>query len=205
LLFSLAAMIWTVGFLVAPHRFGLPIALFVVPLAVFFLARLVLGPLLYWRRVPCPPADIAGAALAGMGLSHIIARGVIAGLTGRRAVFQVTRRSDPSTTAAPPRGARAMLVEVREEAALLLGLLACVAALAPQRLPGDAALVVWMVMLAMQALPYAATLACALLSLIDGRHSVREPASTADQQQPVLASATGASNGMTVPQPAKMP
>jgi exo-beta-1,3-glucanase (GH17 family)/cellulose synthase/poly-beta-1,6-N-acetylglucosamine synthase-like glycosyltransferase len=163
LVFSLAALAWTCGFLVAPQLFGLPIGLFVVPLTVFFLARLVLGPLLYWRRVPCPPADIAGAALAGMGLSHSIARGVIAGLTRRHAVFHVTRRSDVSAKAAPSRSARRLLGVVREEAALLLGLLACIMALALQRLPGDTTTAVWMAVLGMQALPYAAALACGLL------------------------------------------
>lgn len=165
LVFSLAAMAWTLGLVVAPHLFGVPFALFVVPLAVFFLARLVLGPLLYWRRVPCPTSDILGAALAGMGLSHTIARGVIAGLTGRRAVFDVTLKGPTPVQAGPgqaqPEG---VFASVREEAALLLGLLVCVAALALHREPGDTAQAVWMVVLGMQSLPYAAALACATLS-----------------------------------------
>jgi exo-beta-1,3-glucanase (GH17 family)/cellulose synthase/poly-beta-1,6-N-acetylglucosamine synthase-like glycosyltransferase len=172
LFFSLAAMAWTAGFIAAPQLFGLPIALFVVPLGVFFLARLLLGPLLYWRRVPCPVADIAGAALAGMGLSHIIARGIIAGLAGRRAVFQVTRRSDAAAIARPRR-ARGMLADVREETALLLALLACIAALALQHGFGSTALTVWMGVLGMQALPYAAALTCALLSHAHDRQPVR--------------------------------
>jgi exo-beta-1,3-glucanase (GH17 family)/cellulose synthase/poly-beta-1,6-N-acetylglucosamine synthase-like glycosyltransferase len=163
LVFSLAAMTWTCGFLLAPQFFGLPIGLFVVPLSVFFLARLVLGPLLYWRRVPCPAADIAGAALAGMGLSHSIARGVIAGLSGRHAIFHVTRRSDVSAKRASSRSARRVLGTIREEAELLLGLLACIMALALQRSPGDSTTAVWMAVLSVQALPYAAALACGLL------------------------------------------
>jgi hypothetical protein len=174
LVFSLAAMAWTLGFLAAPHLFGLPIALFVVPLTVFFLARLILGPLLYWRRVPCPMPDIAGAALAGMGLSHSIARGVIAGLVGRRAVFEVTRRSGPSPSPLAPAGRRyPWLADVREEAALLVGLLACVAALAVQRVAGDTAAAVWMAVLCTQALPYVAALACALRSRADGCHALQ--------------------------------
>ncbi|MCC7310289.1 MAG: benzoate transporter, partial [Sulfuritalea sp.] len=171
LIFSLAAMAWTLGFLFAPHRFGLPTALFVVPLAVFFLARLVLGPLLYWRRVPCSAAGIAGAALAGMGLSHSVARGIIAGLLGRRAVFHVTRRVAPAAPAETPApaGKRGWLADVREEAALLLGLLACIATLAVHREPGDTALAMWMLVLGVQSLPYAAALACALQSRLDSR------------------------------------
>ena len=181
LLFSLAAMVWTVGFLAAPQLFGLPIALFVVPLAVFFLARLVLGPLLYWRRVPCSPTDIAGAALAGMGLSHSIACGVIAGLTGRRAVFHVTRRNDAATAAASAHGVRATLTAVREEAALLLALLACIAAMELQQGHGDTALAVWTAVLGMQALPYAGALTCALLSFMDGRRKRCKSAESATE------------------------
>jgi cellulose synthase/poly-beta-1,6-N-acetylglucosamine synthase-like glycosyltransferase len=180
LVFSFAAMAWTLGFLFAPQWFGLPTALFVVPLAVFFLARLVLGPLLYWRCVPCPAAGIAGAALAGMGLSHSIARGIIAGLAGRRAVFHVTRRvaAVAPTPAAKPRVAskHAWLADVREEAALLFGLLACIATLAVHREPGDTALAMWMIVLGMQSLPYAAALACALQSRADAKRDARRAA-----------------------------
>ncbi|MBI5108436.1 MAG: glycosyltransferase [Rhodocyclales bacterium] len=167
LVFSLAAVAWTLGFLLAPQWFGMPLALFVVPLAVFFLGRLVLGPLLYWRCVPCPPADIAGAALAGMGLSHSIARGVLAGLAGRPAVFHVTRRSTADGPP-PPTQARGAFAEVREEAVLLSGLLACIAALTAHRTSGDSELALWMAVLGMQALPYGAALVCALRSRIDG-------------------------------------
>ncbi len=177
LVFSFAAMAWSLGFLLAPQWFGLPTALFVVPLAVFFLARLVLGPLLYWRCVPCSAAGIAGAALAGMGLSHSVARGIIAGLTGRRAVFHVTRRvaaTDP-TPAAKPRVANkyAWLADVREETALLFGLLVCISTLAVHREPGDTALAMWMIVLSMQSLPYAAALACALQSRADAGRDAR--------------------------------
>jgi hypothetical protein len=169
LVFSLAAMAWTIGILAAPQVFGVPMALFIVPLTVFFLVRLVLGPLLYWRRVPCSARDILGAALAGMGLSHSIASGVIAGLAGGRAVFDVTRKGPvPAHPDTAPGHAGWVLAPVREEAALLLGLLMCLAGLAWSLAlnPGfdDSARVVWMGVLGMQALPYAAAIACALIS-----------------------------------------
>jgi hypothetical protein len=98
-----------------------------------------------------------------MGLSHSIARGVIAGLSGRHAIFHVTRRSDVSAKRASSRSARRVLGTIREEAELLLGLLACIMALALQRSPGDSTTAVWMAVLSVQALPYAAALACGLL------------------------------------------
>jgi len=158
LVFTVAAIAWTLLLLAAPQWFAVPLAVFVVPLAVFLLVRLALGPLLYWRRVPCGAADIAGASLAGMGLSHTIARGVFMGLMSKQAVFEITRK-------AAGRAPRASgLAAVREEAALLAALLACIVTLAWRREPGDVAIALWMGVLAMQALPYAAALACAAIS-----------------------------------------
>lgn len=158
LLFSLMAIAWTVAIVATPQHFDVPMALFAVPLAVFFVARAVFGPLLYWRRVPCPPSDIAGAALAGMGLSHTIARGVLAGLAGRRAVFAVTRKATSGIAVA------GVLASVREEAALLAALLACIGAVAWSRDAASASIAVWIAILAMQALPYAAAVACAVIA-----------------------------------------
>ncbi len=160
LLFSLAAILWTLGVLLAPETFGLPIALFVVPLAVFFVIRLLLTPLLYHRRVACSPSDVAGAALAGIGLSHSVARGVLAGLFSKYSVFTVTRkgignRSLPTTRA---------FNSVRDEAALLVGLVACIGALGLQPTnESDLARFGWMLALSLQALPYLAALLCASL------------------------------------------
>ena len=178
LLFSIAAMLWTLGVLIAPETFGLPIALFVAPLAVFFAVRLVLAPLLYGRRVPCPSADIAGAALAGMGLSHSIARGVIAGLSRRQAVFEVTRKGLASDRPDAPKVKKPnTFASVREELLLLGGLLGCIAALIALQ-PPDAgnALAGWILALSLQALPYAAAVACAGLSGLQGTKATADPA-----------------------------
>ncbi|MFN9212815.1 MAG: benzoate transporter, partial [Betaproteobacteria bacterium] len=160
LVFTLAAIVWSLGVLLAPAYFSLPIALFVAPLAVFVLARMLLGPLLYARRVTRNPADIAGAALAGMGLSHAIARGMLAGLARRRAVFEITRKATGTDT---PRRARESLGGVAEEAALLALLATCALAFAVVYPDGDTDARRWIALLAMQALPYAAALACAAL------------------------------------------
>lgn len=166
LLFSLAALAWTAAYLFRPDVIDLPLPFYAAPLAALLLVRLLAGPLLYWRRVFCPAVDIAGAAIAGMGLSHSIARGVLAGLTGGHAVFHVTRRSGSTTWATAPLAAH-------EETVLLLALLAAVGALILQPGAADLATRVWMALLALQALPYAAAVACAMLSRRDAQQ-VRE-------------------------------
>lgn len=156
LVFTLAAIFWTLALLALPEHFKLPHPLFAAPLAVFFLARLGFGPLLYARRVPCGLRDRLGAALAGMGLSHAIARGVLAGLAGGRGVFHVT----PRGTAVASRPAPG---EVREDAALMAGLLTAAGALLWRHPASDLATVAWGAILLLQSLPYLAALACAFI------------------------------------------
>ncbi|MCL4184138.1 MAG: glycosyltransferase [Burkholderiaceae bacterium] len=169
LVFAFAAMFWTVAVIVAPQYFSLPIPLFMVPLFVFFAAKALFGPLLYARHVRCSAADIAGAALAGMGLSHAVARGVFDGLALRGAVFEITRKGarDGASGALPDAGYGA----VREEALLLAGLASCVVGVALTRTPGQIESAMWMTILALQALPYAAALACTAMSRMPERAS----------------------------------
>ncbi|MFZ9408027.1 MAG: glycosyltransferase, partial [Burkholderiaceae bacterium] len=96
LCFSLLAIAWTIGLLVAPAWFTVPASLFLAPIAIFALVRLLLGPLLYARRMKCSWRDVVGAALAGMSLSHRVARGVLTGLFGREAHFEITTKRTES-------------------------------------------------------------------------------------------------------------
>lgn len=168
LVFAFAAMFWTVGVLAAPQFFSLPIALFMMPLFVFFVAKALFGPLLYARRVPCTPADIAGSALAGMALSHSIARGIFNGLAFRTGTFEITRKhgADGKRPAVPS-------TATREETLLLAGLLVCAAGVALTRVPGHLESAMWMLILVLQSVPYAAALGCDALSRASGRRRSR--------------------------------
>jgi hypothetical protein len=92
-LFTIIVIAFSLGMVYLPTTVEPPLWLFVVPLIAFFAARLLIGPLLYTRCVPCGLADRLGAAVAGMALSHRIARGVLQGLRGRRAVFEITQKA----------------------------------------------------------------------------------------------------------------
>jgi len=160
LVFTFGAMAWTIGLLASPTQFHYPIVLYLVPLVVFFGLRALLGPLLYWRRVRCAAAEILGAAVAGMGLSHAVAQGVFAGLFQRDGVFEITGKG-----AAPrPSGPRAGTFPAREEGLLLLGLLVCAVGVWTTREAGHLESALWLGVLGLQSLPYAAALACAWLS-----------------------------------------
>lgn len=173
LVFAFAAMFWTLGVLAAPQWFSLPIALFMMPLLVFFIVKALFGPLLYARRVRCPVADIAGSALAGMALSHAIGRGIFSGLAFRRAVFEITRKAGSTDAkAAPARPASA----VREEAFLFSGLVVCAIGVLLTQPERQIEATLWTAILLLQSLPYAAALACDALSRVPQRAAAAEPA-----------------------------
>ena len=174
-IFVLAALVWTAGVLALPHYFSLPVALYLLPLALFCATKLVIGPLLYWRRVPCSAGSIAGAAIAGMALSHAIARGILAGLFYKTAVFQVTPKGGQQRgSPAPSLGTRVgrLLAPAREELLLLLALMVAIAAISITRQPHHAESALWMLMLALQALPYGAALACAMAAASQERQPI---------------------------------
>ncbi|MFM1879776.1 MAG: Cellulose synthase 1 [Pseudomonadota bacterium] len=183
LVFTLGAIGWSLGVLIAPLSFPLPNTLLLMPLAGFMAFRLLMGLGLYLRHVPCPRIDILGASLAGLGLSHVIARGLLSGLVHKTAIFEITRkktatgldvmrRSDTRKirqsatlegTPLSPTGQQ--LLAVREE--LILGLCLIGLSLLIWQAP-SAALDLdrksWSAVLLLQALPYLAALSCALIS-----------------------------------------
>lgn len=161
LVFTLTALLWSAGVLLAPSAFALPQPLLALPLLAFFLARLVLAPLLYQRWVRCPPRDVFGAAWAGMALSHRIARGVLAGLLGGRAAFHVTDKAVATPTARP---VRSVWKSVRQEAVLLSALMGTGFAFALSSTEVSSSLLAWWAILVLQALPYFAAMSCAGLS-----------------------------------------
>ena len=163
LVFTFAAMAWTIGLLGLPTRFHYPITLYMFPLVVFFGFRAILGPLLYRRRVRCSIPETLGAAVAGMGLSHAIGLGVFAGLARREGVFEITSKGAGKGGRAPRRP-RLELGGAREEALLMTGLLICAIGVAATREVNHLESAMWVVVLALQACPYVAAVACAWLS-----------------------------------------
>ncbi len=170
LLFSIIMIVFSLGMVFLPNSVDPPLWLFVVPLIAFFTARLLIGPLLYTVCVPCGLADRLGAAVAGMALSHRIARGVLQGLRGRQAVFEITQkasaasadRSVAEAADAPTVGPR-FVQGIKEEFALLGGLVFCICLLALSHSPADTGRLGWIAILAIQSLPYWAAVVCRLI------------------------------------------
>ncbi len=176
LLFTLGAIVWSVGLVLWPAAVHLPDPVYLLPALALPGLRLVMTPLLYRRRVGCTPIETAGAMLAGMALAHSIARGVLAGLFRRHARFVITRKGQAARAGAVhgPSAARRAQVSapapapawaVGEEAFLLVALAAAALGVSAAHVPQAAAACPWWLLLLLaQSLPYAAALACQALA-----------------------------------------
>ncbi len=157
LVFTMASLVWTVGMIADPEHFSLPLDLFVIPVLGFFVLKAFFGPALYRGRVPCGWLDVLGASIASMGLSHAIARGIIAGLVQKKGTFVVTPKSWKS-------GGRVVWFgAVREETLLMIALLVgCIGTLMSKPMQYETYL--WTAILATQSIPYLSAFTCALIS-----------------------------------------
>jgi exo-beta-1,3-glucanase (GH17 family)/glycosyltransferase involved in cell wall biosynthesis len=165
LIFTLLAIAWSLGMLYNPDFFSLPLKLFLIPVLGFFVCKALFGILLYRYRVPCSWPDTLGAAVASMGLSHAIARGVLKGLVQKEHPF--TRTAKSRRLRKRPTAFSAVHEETLMFVALMLLIVGLVQHIGTQWLEGN----LWVSILAAQSLPYAAAILCALISAYSGERS----------------------------------
>jgi exo-beta-1,3-glucanase (GH17 family)/cellulose synthase/poly-beta-1,6-N-acetylglucosamine synthase-like glycosyltransferase len=158
LLFAFGTLAWTAGVVAAPDVFPLPLAEWFVPVLGLLVFKALLGPVLYRARVPCGWADVLGASLASIALSHAAARGVLEGVARRDGTFRRTAKGANGPTRFK------WLAAVREEALLLAALALAAGALIWRFGTGHPEAMLWSLVLAAQGLPYAAALVAARTS-----------------------------------------
>jgi hypothetical protein len=160
LLFNFAALAWTVAMVAAPHQVTPPyMSIALVPLVLFGF-KMLKSLVLYRRRVDATWRQALAAGLAGLALSHTIARATWAGVaSGKLGFFRTPKLA---SSAALLRA----LVDAREEALLLSAFL--LGAFAVLQRP-DAFMIdvrVWAAVLLVQAVPYAAAMLVSLISAL---------------------------------------
>jgi exo-beta-1,3-glucanase (GH17 family)/cellulose synthase/poly-beta-1,6-N-acetylglucosamine synthase-like glycosyltransferase len=173
LVFTGLAIAWSIGMLYNPDLFSLPLNLFLIPVLGFFVLKAMFGIVLYRVRVPCSWADTLGAAVASMGLSHAIARGVLKGLVAKEHPFTRTAKSRRL------RKRPSALAAVREETLLFAALVLLIVALIQHVGTEFLEARLWMMILAAQSVPYLAAITCAMVSAWSGERSGAEPAPAA--------------------------
>ena len=163
LLFNLAALCWSVAMIVDPKHVDPPLVIFsLLPLALFAF-KIGKSFYLYRTRVNATILQTLAAAVAGLALSHTVARAVLAGFVTPGKPFL---RTPKLVGDAPLRKALSVSVE---EILLLSALLSAAATIGFLQKMDTLDMNLWVAVLAVQSLPYAATVFMALVSAFPRR------------------------------------
>jgi hypothetical protein len=119
-----------------------------------------LGPILYRRTMKTKWIDILGASILSVGLSHTIARGVIAGLTHKKGTFVRTPKGWRA------KGTFAFFGPIREELGMLVAITGSGALLIAQRGWLSLEIQLWSAILLLQTIPYLAAVLCQIIAYL---------------------------------------
>ena len=158
LLFTALSVFWTIGMIVAPQTFDFPMSIFVLPTVGVFLAKMAHHLFLYSTRVRCNGVQRVGAAVVGMALTYTIGRAMWWGLFTRTVPFQRTPKMEGKSAWT------AGFAMARDETALMISQIACAIGILVAKGWSDSDARTWALVLGVQAVPYAASLATALIS-----------------------------------------
>jgi len=160
LFYTLAAVLWSILMIADPKHVDPPLALFMIPPIVLFCFKVTKLVHLYRSRMRTSRSQTAAAALAGIGLSHTIAKAVMAGFfTSAKPFFRT-----PKCENSPPL-IQALAASLEETfLALLLWVAAAGVIMGPgQDLPGA---ICWSGILLIQSLPYVAAIVMSLINSV---------------------------------------
>jgi exo-beta-1,3-glucanase (GH17 family)/cellulose synthase/poly-beta-1,6-N-acetylglucosamine synthase-like glycosyltransferase len=159
--FTIGGVVWSAMMAIDPFRFEVPLPALTAVAIALFVVKVTKTLSLYPYRVKTGLKGAISASIAGLALSHTVARAVLSGLITSRKPFLRT----PKLEATAP--VRSVVAVASEEIVLLSALV--VAIVATWQVRGgwdDDAGLVWIAMLGIQALPYAATVAMAIISVL---------------------------------------
>jgi cellulose synthase/poly-beta-1,6-N-acetylglucosamine synthase-like glycosyltransferase len=172
LIFNVAALSWSIAMVIAPHRIDPPLIMFSVLPLTLFTFKLVKLAHLYASRVGANIRQTLAAALAGLALSHTIGVAVVKSLFTRNEPFVRTpKNKEPHVIAEA-------FAAVKQETLMLLALVLGALGLTreivlgpdlaiglPEEMKGPD-VSVWVAVLLIQAVPYAAALIVSLVSAL---------------------------------------
>jgi exo-beta-1,3-glucanase (GH17 family)/cellulose synthase/poly-beta-1,6-N-acetylglucosamine synthase-like glycosyltransferase len=156
-------LVWSALLIAFPYTIEFPVALFMLPSIGLFGFKIAQIFALYAARVKCPTRDRAGAALAGLALSHGIGLAVWKGLVVKSAPFLRT----PKMANAPAlvQG----LAMAREELILLALTWAALAGVAITHHLATIEARLWCAVLLTQSLPYLASVVVSIVAALPAK------------------------------------
>lgn len=159
LIFTLMALVWSGLMIVAPRYFDVPLTVLSgVALAIFTIKTLK-TVWLHRAKVDTGFGGALAAAVTGLSLSYTVGKGVIAGLCTSSKPFLRTPKCEGAATWTQ------IVTVARAEAVLLAGTIAAIVGTKWSTQFDDPADVVWVAALTVMAVPHAAALVVAVLSM----------------------------------------
>ncbi len=168
--FTAGALLWSAAMIIVPQRVDPPLLIFAIPPLALFFFKFGKIVFLYQRAVGVNLKDAFCAALAGLALSHTIAKAVLYGFFTTSIPFFRTPKMRSS------HGFMVAMAEAREEVFIMLLLWGAAVGIGiVQGFPSND-VKFWVAMLLVQSLPYLAALIMALLSSLPKPPEVPEVA-----------------------------
>jgi hypothetical protein len=174
------ALIWTALMWALPSTIDVPMPALSAAAMALFATKMLKTLLLYPPKVGSGVRGAAIASVAGLSLTHSVGKAVWTGLfTSGRPFLRTPKCADPARFSQ-------VLRIVWQETALLVLLLIAMVSMAFDRGFQDPAVTLWMVMLGVQSLPYAATFATASISTWSNRQPLSRPQAALAASAPEL-------------------
>ncbi|MDD2814145.1 MAG: glycosyltransferase [Thiotrichaceae bacterium] len=160
LTFTFAGIFWSIAMVLFPETFEFPLAVFLVPTLGVFAFKIIHALALYKVRVKCSFWQRIGAAIAGMGLTHAIARAIWLGLTTTQLPFMRTPKCENKPAILV--GFYMVWEEVRIMLLLWFAALSVLLRFGTTEWESN----VWVTILLVQSVPYAAALFTSLANVV---------------------------------------
>lgn len=168
--FTVGALLWSAAMIIVPQRVDPPLMIFAIPPLALFVFKVGKIVFLYRRAVGVNLKDAFAAALAGLALSHTIAKAVLYGFfTSSIPFFRTPKNADSH-------GLLVAISEAREELFIMLLLWGAAAGIYLVQSMPSADMRFWVAMLLVQSLPYLAALIMAMLSSLPKPSNEVQPA-----------------------------
>ena len=159
LLFNLAALCWSLAMVLAPLKFDPPLIIFsVLPLTLFCFKVAKVIYLYRGARIVGTARQTLAAAVAGLSLSHAIARAMWLGMMTRERPFLRTPKMEQATALFRAIGA------IREELLLMVALWIAAGGVAHLHGADTPDMLLWIIVLMVQSVPYLAALLVSVFS-----------------------------------------
>jgi hypothetical protein len=171
--FTIGALLWSAAMIIVPQRVDPPLLIFAIPPLALFFFKVGKIVFLYQRAVGVNLKDAFCAAVAGLALSHTIAKAVLYGFFTKSIPFFRTPKMRSN------HGLLMALAEAREEVFIMLLLWGAAIGIAVVQGMPSPDVKFWVAMLLVQSLPYLAALIMALLSSLPKSQEAEQEVATA--------------------------